>query len=143
MSSTTITQDAIGFGVAVKQEGEHVAGDYNATLTDFKNVGPSKFNPEKNQIEMTFQLPDGSQTRMWVNQAFGYSKLAGWAKLAQVIHALTGILPGDKAQLSLKKSDLVGKSMRVTTETNDKGYARIVDFGIADSTAFEDDKAPF
>jgi hypothetical protein len=112
---------------------EFLPARYLAVVTNVENVGPSKFNPEKDQFQFEFDLEDDkgavvAHTSMWVNATLGFSKIFGHSKLSQLIQALTGIPCGEKGQRQLRIKELVGLKLWVQAEPNEKGYARIKEY---------------
>lgn len=131
-----LTEESLGAGLRAKVD--HTTGEHTAEVLSVKNIGPSKFNPEKNQAEFEFILGDGNKVRKWCNISFGKSAMTGYSTLAKLIEALTGIPCGDWRQSKLKPSDLIGRKMAVVTVLNDKGYPKIESFSpAADQPGFE------
>jgi hypothetical protein len=129
MPTVLENDEIIGEGLVQKAPANtHEPGEHVAEVVSVKNVGPNKYNPEKDQFAFTFNLSDGGSTTMWVNKSFGFSKLNGFSKLAQLIAALTGTPEGDPRQRQYKLSEFVGRKMNVITELSEKGYPNIKAF---------------
>ncbi len=118
-----IGEDATGTG------GNHVGGVYPAVIRSLKANTAPKFNIDKPQLILTLSIEDEpGETYVYLGRSFGKHPTAGYSKLSKLIQAATGIPCGDKKQLKVKASELEEMMIRVRTETNEKGYPRVLEF---------------
>ena len=105
-------------------------GMYDATIESVRLVRNADGTPkvtenDKEQADVKFLTSEGVVSRRY-SISFGQNRSTGqYALFAKFIEAATGVKCGDSAQRKVTDSDLAGKSVRIVTDINERGYANV------------------
>ena len=132
MNATEVEQkladdEEIGFGAPELSAEALKRGFYPAMVSSIKAAPPSEKYPDKPQLEIEFTFDPSLlkyPVKRWCGRSFGKSA-TGYSFLAKLIQHTTGIPCGDKRQRSVKVSEIVGNTVEVRTDVNDRGYTSV------------------